>query len=160
MQVGSVTFTPATTYSGTLTYNVSAVNVTKQIPRLTLTTIPIGGNYYGGIYQEIYNCTNTSQNVVNRYYSEFIVAQTTPDSTGQLSIEFAVPNGVCTIAGRTSRTACCSASPTPRTCARPASTRPPTSPASRPRSRASRASGSAQLSNGCVDTGYFSAVLN
>ena len=46
-QVGTVTFTPTSSFSGTLTYNVNNVNVTKQIQRQTLTTIPLGGQYYG-----------------------------------------------------------------------------------------------------------------
>ena len=48
-QVGTVTFTPTSSFTGTLTYNVNATVVTKQITRLTLTTIPLGGQLCGGV---------------------------------------------------------------------------------------------------------------
>ena len=160
-QVGTVTFTPTNSWSGTLTYNVNAVNVTKSIQRLTLTTIPVGGNYYGGIYEDIYDCANSSQNGVIRLYSEFVVAQTTQDTTSQLKIDFAVENGVCTMSGRYYlRTARSTASRTRPTRARPASTRRPSSPASSRRSRASRASGPRSSTTAASTRGYFSAVLN
>lgn len=160
VQVGTVTFTPSSTYSGTLTYNVGTVNVTKQITRLTLTTIPLGGNYYGGIYQDIYNCANSSQNVVNRYYSEFIVEQTTPETTSQLSIKFAVPDGVCTIAGRYTQDGvlyridnasyvCTTGINTTANVTGVKATQ-----------QGIEGQWAAQFNNGCVDTGYFSAVLN
>ena len=160
VQVGTVTFTPSSTYSGTLTYNVGTVNVTKQITRLTLTTIPLGGNYYGGIYQDIYNCANSSQNVVNRYYSEFIVEQSTPDTTSQLSIKFAVPDGVCTIAGRYTQDGvlyridnasyvCTTGINTTANVTGVKATQ-----------QGIEGQWAAQFNNGCVDTGYFSAVLN
>src|SRR5262249_3203812 len=47
-QVGVATFSPLTATTATLTYNVGAVNVVKNMQRLTLTTIALGGDYNGG----------------------------------------------------------------------------------------------------------------
>lgn len=160
LQVGSVTFTPSTTYSGTLTYNVGSVNVTKQIQRLTLTTIPLGGSYYGGLFQDIYNCANTSQNVINRYYSEFIVEQTSPDSTNQLSIKFAVPDGVCTIAGKYVQDGVLFRIPNAAYVCTTGINVAANVTGVKSTQQGIEGQWSAQFNNGCVDTGYFSAVLN
>lgn len=160
LQVGSVTFTPTTTYSGTLTYNVSTVNVTKQIQRLTLTTIPVGGAYYGGIYQTITECANSSQNVINRLYSEFIVEQTTPESTSQLRIDFAVENGVCTLSGRYFQDGQLFSIPNAAyTCTTGINA---TANVTGVKSTQQGFEGqwAARFNDGCVDRGYFSAVLN
>lgn len=61
-QVGTVTFTPATSYSGTLQYNVGTVNVTKTIQRQVLTAIPLGGNYAGAFLSVFSNCNDSSLN--------------------------------------------------------------------------------------------------
>src|SRR5208282_4450217 len=50
--VGTVSFVPSSPYQGTLTYNVTTgatvVTVVKSIQRQVLTTIALGGNYFGG----------------------------------------------------------------------------------------------------------------
>ena len=160
LQVGSVTFTPTNSWSGTLTYNVNAVNVTKQIQRLTLTTIPVGGNYYGGIYEELTSCANSSQNAVIRLYSEFAVEQTTQDTTSQLKIDFAVENGVCTLSGRYYLDGSLYSIPNASyKCTTGVDT---TAVVSGVKSTQQGIEGQwvAQFNNGCVDRGYFSAVLN
>jgi hypothetical protein len=47
-QVGVATFSPLTATTAVLTYNVGPVNVAKNVQRLTLTAIALGGNYSGG----------------------------------------------------------------------------------------------------------------
>jgi hypothetical protein len=160
VQVGSVTFTPSSTYSGTLTYNVGTVNVTKQITRLTLTTIPLGANYYGGIYQDIYSCANASQNVVNRYYSELIVEQTTPDSSSLLSIKFAVPDGVCTLSGKYIQDGVLHRIPNASYVCTTGINTTANVTGVKATQQGIEGQWSAQFNNGCIDTGYFSAVLN
>lgn len=160
LPVGSVTFTPTNSWSGTLTYNVNTVNVTRQIQRLTLTTIPIGGNYYGGIYEERTSCANASQNGVTRLYSEFAVAQTTAESTSQLKVDFAVENGVCTLSGRYYLDGSLYSIPNASyTCTTGVNT---TAVVSGVKATQQGIEGqwAAQFNNGCVERGYFSAVLN
>jgi hypothetical protein len=159
-QVGSVTFAPANSWSGTLTYNVNTVNVTKQIARLTLTTIPIGGDYYGGIYRELTSCANQSENGVIRLYSEFAVAQTTAESSSQLKLEFAVANGACTLSGRYYLDGSLYSIPNASyTCTTGINT---TAIVTGIKATQQGIEGQwvAQIGNGCVDRGYFSAVLN
>ena len=160
VQVGSVTFKPTNSWSGTLTYNVNAVNVTKQIARLTLTTIPIGGSYFGGIYEELKSCANPLQNGVVRLYSEFAVAQTTAESTSQLKIEFAVENGACTLSGKYYLDGSLYSIPNASyTCTTGINT---TASVTGIKATQQGIEGQwvAQFNNGCVDRGYFSAVLN
>ncbi|MFO1414323.1 MAG: hypothetical protein U1F10_10540 [Burkholderiales bacterium] len=84
-QVGTVTFVPTSSYAGTLTYNVNSVNVTKQITRQTLKTIPLGGKY-SGAYLSIYsNCNNSSFNGAATYFSNITVSQT---NGGNLTLTF------------------------------------------------------------------------
>ena len=97
-QVGLVTFVPNTQKTGgTLTYNVNNVNVTKQITRQTLTTIALGGEYFGGLVSDYYGCASSSSNGTLRLYSEFKVTQT---GAGQLQFDFTIENnGTCKIVG-------------------------------------------------------------
>jgi hypothetical protein len=78
-QVGTVTFRPANgsanSYSGTLTYNVGGTNVTKQIQRQTLTTIPGAGNYSGAVLSIFSGCDNPANNGPVTYFSNLTVAQ-------------------------------------------------------------------------------------
>jgi hypothetical protein len=160
LQVGSVTFAPANSYSGTLTYNVNNVNVTRQISRLTLTTIPLGGSYYGGIFQEVYSCANSSQNETIRLYSEFAVTQTTPESGGDLKLEYSVVGGVCTLSGKYVQDGVLFRIPNAAyVCTTGINT---TASVTGVKATQQGIEGQwiAQFNNGCVDTGYFSAVLN
>lgn len=75
-QVGTVTFAPANSYSGTLTYNVNSTNVQKQITRQTLKTIPLGGSYSGAYLSVFSNCNNSSFNGGLTYFANFTVTQT------------------------------------------------------------------------------------
>ncbi len=45
-QVGTATFTPTSTTTGTLVYNVNAANESKSIVRQTLTSIGLGGHIF------------------------------------------------------------------------------------------------------------------
>jgi hypothetical protein len=58
-QVGTVTFTPSSSFTGTLTYNVNAVFVTKQITRNTFTTIPLAAPMGARLhFQQLRRSTN------------------------------------------------------------------------------------------------------
>jgi hypothetical protein len=158
--VGSVTFKPTNSWSGTLTYNVNNVNVNKQIQRLTLTTIPIGGNYYGGIYEELTSCANSSQNGVIRRYSEFAVAQTTQETTSQIKIDFAVENGVCTLSGRYYLDGSLYSMPNASYKCTTGIDTTAVVTGVKATQQGIEGQWAAQFNNGCIDRGYFSAVLN
>ncbi len=84
-QVGTATFTPASEFNGTLTYNVGAFPVFKHITRQTLQTIAAAGSYLGGIVTDVTNCSNPLLNQTTRLYADFTVTQV-PGS--QLQIDF------------------------------------------------------------------------
>jgi hypothetical protein len=96
-QVGAVTFTPATSYAGTLTYNVNAVNVTKVVTRQTLKPIPLGGPYSGAYLSVFSNCNDPALNGSVRTFVDFTVTQNTG---GSLVIDFGTSaTATCRLAG-------------------------------------------------------------
>ncbi len=159
VRVGTVTFVPETAHNGLLTYNVNSVNVSKQISRLTLTAIPVGGKYFGGIYNEIYDCNNTTFNAVNRAYSVVEVAQTSIAAGAQMQLSFNIGSDACTMTGTYIQDGQQFRVPNATyTCSSGINTV----------ARVSQITATAQgiegqwiagLTAGCVDTGYFSAVL-
>ena len=94
--VGTVTFTPTNSFSGTLTYNVGTVNVTKQITRQTLKTIPAAGNYSGAVLSIFSNCNNANDNGPLTYFANLTVVQTTG---GPLQFDFTNSDGPFKIVG-------------------------------------------------------------
>jgi hypothetical protein len=96
-QVGSVTFVPATEASGTLSYAVDGVIVSKQVVRQTLKTIPLGGSYAGSVYTEVSGCINPAQNGTFSRFANITVVQTV---TGSVSLDFNVQGGgTCSLSG-------------------------------------------------------------
>ncbi len=96
-QVGTATFAPATDASGTLTYNVEGVNVSKQIIRQTLKTIPLGGTYLGSLFTIVSACGNPAQNGTFSRYSSIAVTQT---GAGNITLAFGIQGGgTCTLNG-------------------------------------------------------------
>src|SRR5207344_3421407 len=56
-QVGTATFTATSANTGTLTYSVNGVNVTKNVTRQTWRTESIAGVYQGGTIGTYSNCS-------------------------------------------------------------------------------------------------------
>jgi len=97
-QVGTVTFTPSSESAGALTYNVDGVLVNKSITRQTLKTIPLGGDYIGGLVVDVFNCSNPLANRTDNIFTQLGVAQT--PAPGTLTIDFANQNGTtCRMSG-------------------------------------------------------------
>jgi hypothetical protein len=96
-QVGTVTFTPSSSYAGTITYNVNTVVVTKQITRNTFTTIPLGATYFGGGVSIVSNCNDPANNGTFRYYT---VITATQIAGGPLTLDFNFDGGgACRLTG-------------------------------------------------------------
>jgi hypothetical protein len=96
-QVGSVSFVPATEASGSLSYAVDGVIVSKQVVRQTLKTIPVGGSYLGSVYTVVSGCINPAQNGTFSRFANIAVVQT---AAGSMSLDFAVQGGgSCTFSG-------------------------------------------------------------
>lgn len=95
-QVGTATFVPTNSYSGTLTYNVGGTNVTKQIQRQTLTTIPLGGKYSGAVLSTFSNCNDPAQNGSLTYFANVNVSQTVG---GPIDFEIESDLPLCRIGG-------------------------------------------------------------
>jgi len=95
-QVGSATFSPSSSVTGTLTYNVGGTNVAKSIQRQTLTTIPLGGHYSGAMLSTFSNCNNANNNGSQTSYANLTVTQTVGST---LQLDFDSDFGKCTIVG-------------------------------------------------------------
>ena len=96
-QVGTVTFTPTNSYSGTLTYNVDSVNVSKAVARQTLKPIPLGGKYSGAYLSIFSNCNDSANNGAVRTFIDIEVTQLT-GGTLQLDLSTS-PTAVCRLSG-------------------------------------------------------------
>ena len=95
-QVGTATFTPTSTTTGTLVYNVNAANEVKAIVRQTLTSIATGGSYFGTGVIYTTGCSNPGNN--NRQVADVdpVVTQTV---SGQMQIVLTFGPETCTLAG-------------------------------------------------------------
>src|SRR4029434_2411167 len=94
--VGTVTFTPSSSYAGTLTYNVGNVNVAKVISRLTLTTIALGGSYSGALISIFSNCNKPADNGAVRSFYDLAVAHV---AGGSLQLDFTLSGATCRMTG-------------------------------------------------------------
>jgi hypothetical protein len=158
VQVGTVTFTPSSSYAGTLTYNVGDVNVAKVVSRLTLQTIALGGNYAGAQLSVFSNCNDGSLNGSVRSFFDLAATQTT---TGGLQLDFTPPGGggSCRMAGSYIQDGQLYRVPNGAyTCGTSFST---TVQLSQVKQTVQGIEGQwvAPISAGCIETGYFSAVL-
>jgi len=161
VQVGNVTFAPSSSIAGTLTYNVGAVAVTKQITRLTLTTIPLSALYRGGIASYIDSCNNPANNGVARLFVDMQALQT---SGGALSLQFFLNGkdsggGSCVLAGNAVQEGQLFRIPDASyTCAGVFAA---TANVTQIKATAQGIEGqwAANVGDGCFENGYFSAVL-
>ena len=101
IRVGTATFTPADTTSGALVYTVNTgaqvLTVTKSIVRQTLTSIAIGGNYFGTAVVVHSGCKTSSDNGTVLTDFDPVISQST---NGQLQLDFLYAgNENCTFAG-------------------------------------------------------------
>ena len=96
-KVGTATFTPADSTSGSLVYNVGAVVVSKSIVRQTLTAIALGGQYYGTAVVVHSGCRTPANNGTVLTDFDALVAQNT---SGGFQLDFTYAgNENCTFAG-------------------------------------------------------------
>jgi hypothetical protein len=93
-QVGVATFSPLTATTGVLTYNVGPVNVAKNVQRLTLTPIALGGTYSGG-QSGVYSGASCSLGNYKDYYD----LQVTQPGDGTATFQFAYTGLNCTMSG-------------------------------------------------------------
>jgi hypothetical protein len=88
-QVGNVTFTPSSSTTGSLQYNVGSINVSKTITRQTLTPIALGGNYAGAFVSIFSNCNSSGNNGSVTIFVNMTVTQT---AAGNLQLLFQDPS--------------------------------------------------------------------
>jgi hypothetical protein len=74
-KVGTMTWNALFIESGTVTYSVDGVSVTKNIRRQTLVVDDYHGSYFGGIHQEVIGCFDPSHNGVAQYFATLNVVQ-------------------------------------------------------------------------------------
>ena len=158
--VGDVRFTRTSSYTGTLQYNVGAVSVTKQITRLTLTSIRLGGVYRGGFVSYVDRCDNPANNGVARMFVDIAAKQT---AGGGLELEFydTYQNGapICSVRGASLQDGTLHRIPSAAyTCGTTFAT---TALVTQIKATAQGIEGvwQAPLGGGCIEQAYFSAVL-
>lgn len=95
-QVGTATFSPTSTTAATLSYNVGSTIVTKSIARQTLTSIALGGSYYGTGVLVTSSCANPANNGQQIFDVDPVVTQNTG---GQLQFQLTFNSDTCTISG-------------------------------------------------------------
>jgi hypothetical protein len=161
VQVGLVTFTPSSSYAGTLTYNVGGVNVAKVVSRLTLQTIALGGVYSGSLVSIFSSCNDPSLNGSVRSFYDMVVTQ---NATGGLIMDMTAPppnnTTTCRMAGQIIQDGQLYRMPNGSyTCGTTFSS---TVQMSEIKQTAQGIEGQwvAPISLGCIETAYFSAVLN
>ncbi len=92
VQVGNATFTPTSSTTGTLTYNVGATPVTKDIARQTLTSIALGGSYVGSAVVVSSGCAGAGSQIFD---VDPVVSQTATE----LALVLTFGSESCTLQG-------------------------------------------------------------
>ncbi|HYQ98938.1 MAG TPA: hypothetical protein VET86_02765 [Casimicrobiaceae bacterium] len=92
-KVGALTFTPTSSTTGTLVYNVGGIVVTKDIARQSLTAIALGGSYVGSAVVVSSGCTAAGSQIFD---VDPVVTQSTG---GQMSIALTFGAESCTMQG-------------------------------------------------------------
>lgn len=95
-QVGTVTFTPTNSYSGILSYDVNGTTVNKTLSRQTLKTIPLGGSYSGSLLSILSGCDDPAN---NQPLTLFYVLEVGQSTGGQLQLDFEFSGGTCGVGG-------------------------------------------------------------
>jgi hypothetical protein len=94
-KVGTATFSPTSTTTGTLVYNVGGVVVNKSIVRQTLSPVALGGAYTGTTVAYDYSCANPASAGTFKAHGDVNVTQTAT----RLNLVANVATDVCTFDG-------------------------------------------------------------
>jgi hypothetical protein len=92
-KVGSATFAPTSSTTGTITYNVGTTVVTKSIARQTLSGIALGGSYIGSAIVRSSGCSSAGS---QPFDIDPVVTQTTG---GEMQIALTFGSETCTMQG-------------------------------------------------------------
>lgn len=91
-KVGTTTFTPTSSTTGTLTYNVGPIVVTKDIARQTLTGVALGGSYIGAAVVRSSGCAGAGSQI-------FDVDPVVTQAGGEMQIALTFGGETCTMQG-------------------------------------------------------------
>ena len=86
-QVASMTWSAPFVDSGTVTYSVNGVNVTKNVVRQPLVTDDFSGTFGGAFHGTATNCSSSSNNVTAETYAAFVVTQSGQNVSVNLAFE-------------------------------------------------------------------------
>ncbi|MDR2244827.1 MAG: hypothetical protein LBE15_05410 [Burkholderiales bacterium] len=101
--IGTVTFTPATSTTGTMAYVVNSVTTTLELKRMTLTENILDGSYWGGATVSGSNCTLSGDNGI--FYNTIALNVTKQTGSTQVTYTFYLEdsetryNYTCTLRG-------------------------------------------------------------
>jgi hypothetical protein len=99
-KVGTIVFDVTSTDTGTLTYSVDGVAVSKNIQRQTWAFENFTGSYYGGLVYDQSNCANAAN---NGHVEEFGAFQITHAANNTFQIALQSNFGTCTFNGNYSQ---------------------------------------------------------
>lgn len=74
-KVGTMRWAPTDLNSGTLTYSVNGLQVTKNLVRELLVTDDFSGTYIGGIHDAVTGCTDPTKNVTLEDFATVTITQ-------------------------------------------------------------------------------------
>lgn len=102
-KVGTMNWSPANLTSGTLSYTVNGMQVTKQVVREFIVTDDFSGTFVGGIHDTVTGCTDPSKNIDLDDFATITIAQTGPNVSLSLTSQMGLSctfHGPLTQAGR------------------------------------------------------------
>jgi hypothetical protein len=84
--VGTMTWAATSTSSGTLTYTVDGVSVTKLLTRQTLVFDDFSGNFQGAIHRAATSCSNPANNTTTELSAGLFIGQVNSPGSAAMSI--------------------------------------------------------------------------
>ena len=98
-RVGTMTWTAQSTTTGTLTYTVNKVSVTKNLERVLIRYDNFAGRYAGGVHRTITGCTDPSFNGASEFPARIEILQ----SGLSVNAQTVASASICTNTGRLSQ---------------------------------------------------------
>jgi hypothetical protein len=95
--IGKITFTPASSTTGTLVYVVNNVTTTLELKRLTLTENMLNGTYWGMAAIRSSNCSSSINN--GTFFERIILDVAKQAGSTQATYVFTIEDYVCTMKG-------------------------------------------------------------
>jgi hypothetical protein len=98
-KVGTMHWTASNVTSGTLTYTVNGMQVTKQLVREYIVTDDFSGSYVGGLHDTVTGCTDPTKNINIDDFATITITQNAAASTIAVNLVTQQSGLNCTFSG-------------------------------------------------------------